>query len=420
LRPGSREGRKDQDQRRTLAAIVWAAILVLQVVIFAAGLKAWFLGMQQVCGQPAVVCQEQGRLVSSEAQALQSLGWSLSGYAWYHLLTRGLVKVISVGVGMLIYLRRPDDRMSWIASLALVIGLETSIADALVAAQPGWWLPTRLLAFTGTFAFGLFFYTFPNGQFTPRWTRGMVTGWGAIFFFVYFFPESKFSLNQWRILALPVVAIFFLSFILAQVYRYRKVSTPVEQQQTKWVVYALSLGLLLMTATLATIFLLNRDASQSINRYWVLQDLGFLSFEMFFPVSITVAILRYRLFDIDVIIRRTLVYGLLTAVLALVYFGSVVVLQNLFAVISDQRSAIAIVISTLAIAALFSPLRKRIQNGIDRRFYRKKYDAQQTVEAFAATLRDEVDIKWLSEHLIAVVQETVQPEHVSLWLRDRG
>jgi hypothetical protein len=135
------------------------------------------------------------------------------------------------------------------------------------------------------------------------------------------------------------------------------------------------------------------------------------------PIGMGVAILRYRLYEIDTLINRTLVYGSLTAALVALYFGGIVLMQSLFVILTGQQSTFAVVASTLLIAALFMPLRRRIQSFIDRRFYRRKYDARKTLEAFSAQLRDETDLNALSEDLVGVVRETMQPAHVSLWLR---
>jgi hypothetical protein len=134
-------------------------------------------------------------------------------------------------------------------------------------------------------------------------------------------------------------------------------------------------------------------------------------------ITIVVATLRYRLYDIDILINRTLVYGSLTATLVALYFGGIVVSQRVFVALTGEKSTLAVVASTLLIAALFNPLRRGIQSFIDRRFYRKKYDARKTLEAFAITLRDETDLNALSDDLVGVVRETMQPAHVSLWLR---
>ena len=136
-----------------------------------------------------------------------------------------------------------------------------------------------------------------------------------------------------------------------------------------------------------------------------------------FPISMGIAIVRYRLYEIDTLINRTLVYALLTAILAAVYFGAVVLLQRLFVALTGEKSTLAIVASTLVVAALFNPLRRRIQSFIDRRFYRSKYDARKILEAFSAKLRDEADLDALSTDLVGVVRETMQPAHISLWLR---
>jgi hypothetical protein len=135
------------------------------------------------------------------------------------------------------------------------------------------------------------------------------------------------------------------------------------------------------------------------------------------PISIGIAILRYRLYEIDLIINRTLVYGSLTATLVALYFVGIVVLQRVFVALTGQQSTLAVVASTLLIAALFNTLRHRIQSFIDRRFYRRKYDATKTIETFSAQLRNETDLDALSDDLVVVVAETMQPAHVSLWLR---
>ncbi len=151
----------------------------------------------------------------------------------------------------------------------------------------------------------------------------------------------------------------------------------------------------------------------------LLSNTAFFVLMLLIPISIAVAVLRYRLYDIDLLINRTLVYGALTALLAAVYFGGVTATQAIFRALTgqEQQPQLAIVVSTLIIAALFSPLRRRIQSFIDRRFYRRKYDARKTLEAFSARLRDETDLQALDRELVGVVRETMQPAHVALWLR---
>ncbi len=194
-------------------------------------------------------------------------------------------------------------------------------------------------------------------------------------------------------------------------------STPAQRQQTKWVVYSLAVTIILGIGLYVIPQLIFPALGQHGSLSSSVGNILVNALLLLIPISFGVAILRYRLWDVDVLINRTLVYGTLTGLLALVYFGLVIGLQYLLRGLINQTSDVAIVISTLAIAALFQPLRRRIQSIIDRRFYRRKYDAVKTLEAFSATLRNEVDLNQLSEHLLAVVQETMQPTHVSLWLR---
>jgi len=213
----------------------------------------------------------------------------------------------------------------------------------------------------------------------------------------------------------PLIFVVFMGTnvpgLFAQLYRYRYVSTPLQRQQTKWVVLGIIVGAL-VAGGLGLLLLFNPSGLSVL----ILLPVAYLIL-LFAPLSFGIAVLRYRLWEIDIIINRTLVYGTLTVILTLVYVGLVIGLQALLRGIISQDSGVAIVLSTLAIAALFQPLRRRIQKIIDRRFYRSKYDAAKTVAAFSATLRQEVDLEQLRERLLAVVQQTMQPAHVSLWLR---
>ena len=209
-----------------------------------------------------------------------------------------------------------------------------------------------------------------------------------------------------------IILVSWLFAVAAMIMRMDQAS-GIERQQLKWFVYSVSL---LVVGFLA--------AFLGFGLQSVAWHLGIAAFN-FLPIAAGIAILRYRLYDIDVVINRTLVYGALTTALVAGYFGSITVLQGIgslvvqapFRALTGQKSTLAVVISTLVIAALFNPLRRRIQSFIDRRFYREKYDAAKTLESFSAKLRDEVDLDSMTEDLVEVVKETMQPAHVSLWLR---
>jgi hypothetical protein len=188
-------------------------------------------------------------------------------------------------------------------------------------------------------------------------------------------------------------------------------ASGVERQQLKWFTYASALS--------ASSVILTYTISEAIGSVWLgwVGEVMIIAALLGTPIAMGIAILRYRLYEIDIIINRTLVYGPLTATLVALYFGAVVLLQRLFVVLTGEKSTLAVVASTLVIAALFNPLRRRIQAFIDRRFYRRKYDAAKTLEAFSAKLRDETDLEALNHELVEVVKETMQPAHVSLWLR---
>ena len=276
---------------------------------------------------------------------------------------------------------------------------------------------------------------FPDGRPpSPRWRWFLVFGlglWSFLILFILALPSFSLVENEEWIIANPIAilpaglellvvaeALVFPSLIIltllcvaAPFVRYRRVS-GVQREQIKWLLYAC--GLFALTY-LPNFFFTDETGAPLVNSLGWMFDLAVMTI----PAAIAIAILRYRLYDIDVIIRKTLLYGALTGLLALVYFGSVVLLQGLFEAITGQSSPIIIVISTLLIAALFAPLRRRLQRAIDRRFFRQKYDAQRVLAQFAETARDEVELETLTAELLRVTHETVQPENVSIWLRER-
>ena len=268
----------------------------------------------------------------------------------------------------------------------------------------------------------MFLLLFPNGRLIPRWT-GLTLLLVIIWECFHNFPSpvSSFDANWPSWLYLLVFGVLLVAIISSQIYRYRHVSTPIQRQQTKWIVLGVAavIGFYIGSFVLSLLFTsLQNQNALGVERFTIVFDLLFPVVFLLIPLSIGFSILRYRLYDIDVLINRTLVYGTLTVLLALVYVGLIFALQYLLRRIISQNNDIAIVISTLAIAALFQPLRHRLQAIIDRRFYRRKYDATKIMEAFSATLRNEVDLEQLREQLLAVVEETMQPAHVSLWLRE--
>jgi hypothetical protein len=267
---------------------------------------------------------------------------------------------------------------------------------------------------------------FPDGRLpSPRWRPfawvvGVVVAGGTVA--VALWPETAARFDSVNDplgieVAAPLInpmetILYVLALVAATslLVRLRR-SRGVEHQQVKWFAYAVVM--LALSTTLAYV------VSEAMDVDWLrwISSVLVIASLVGVPVAMSIAILRYRLYNIDVLINRTLVYGSLSAVLAGAYVGSVVLLQGLFRALTGSKSQLAIVASTLVIAALFNPLRRRIQTLIDRGFYRRKYDARKTLEAFSAKLREETDLEALSHDLVGVVRETMQPAHVSLWLR---
>jgi hypothetical protein len=273
---------------------------------------------------------------------------------------------------------------------------------------------------------------FPNGHPpTPawRWVGVAAIAWAALFVLLAALPQ-QINANTTpnvvvdnpigvlgkdtveRLVGVWIVGLLALALAcaVALFVRYRR-ADETEREQIKWLLYACAVFLVVYVVGFAS----GLGGTASLGGYiWgVFFGLSITNL----PAAIGIAILRYRLYDIDVVINRTLVYGSLTATLIALYFGGIFLLQRIFVLLSGQQSTLAVVASTLLIAAMFNPLRRRIQSFIDRRFYRRKYDARKTLEAFSAKLRDEMNLEALNNELVAVVRETMQPAHVSLWMR---
>ena len=406
-----------------LARCIWAAL-----VLFTLGLLTFNLPhISHLLAQFQASCSNAqcttGFLSPDALRTLHSFGISVSAFAIFYAVIYGLIPlVVWVAAGLFLAWRKSDDWMALLVSLFLILFQASANLGGLIPNSVGPGISTQ----TAPLWFVLFYFfcqslafpvlaLFPNGRFVPRW---MV--WPAIALVVGEFLGGLIPANSpLGSVGFPILLALFTCLAGAMVYRYRRGATLPERQQIKWLAFFIVLDLILNWIGPVVLSLLFPQAFGPHSLLGTLYQLVWPLTVLGIPISIAIAILRYRLWDIDSIINRTLVYGLLTGILATVYFGLILGLQALFARIIGQasQSPLIIVGSTLIIAALFQPLRRRIQNIIDRRFYRKKYDAEKTLAAFSATLRNEIDLNELQAQLLAVVQETMQPAHVSLWLR---
>ena len=396
-----------------LGRMAWVAVAILTTVVFVSGLPSEFARLRVPCADVAS-CAWIPRLTAEDARELGQLGLSSDFFAAYFVALEVALMAVSCAIGATIFWRRSDEPMALLVSLMLfTLGATLAVPYPLVDLPLLWKVSGEAISFIGAASLVLFLYLFPDGRFVPRWTRWLALALivGLMVPSTFFYDSFMRLLGDTLTTALAGVG-FVGTTLFAQIYRYRRVSDPSQRQQTKWVFFGVvtalggSCGLLLLGMVVP------RGLLTSLVGTTVMYLLVLL-----IPVSIAIAVLRYRLYDIDLIINRTLVYGSLTVVLAASYEGAIVLLQHLFRALTGQESQLAAVASTLAIAALFEPLRHRIQRFVDRRFYRRKYDATKTLDAFGDKLRQETDIRTISDELITVVGETMQPAHVSLWLR---
>jgi hypothetical protein len=404
-----------------MALAIWA--------LFALGFLALFLiDLRLDYNQVLVPCQGAEcnwmALSPAEAAALEFWGLSMQIYALFMTGLAVITVVVYWILAGLILVRQGATRIGLAVSLALLaipIALISDTANVYVS-YPGLIYPSVFLQSLGMIALALFLYLFPNGRFYPRYATIPFAGVIVIILIrgiLEFRGHTALSPAQ-----MPLFMALIVLVTLGPVFqflRYRRDATPLERQQTKWALYGffvLILGIPLWMIIFSGLVEMPTGAPglMLILIGWA----GSMVTLIALPVTIAIAILRYRLWDIDLIIRKTIIYAVLTGLLGLIYFGVVLGLQFLSSSVLNLDSGnVTIVLSTLAIAALFNPLRRRIQNDIDRRFYRRRYDAEKVMASFSERLREEMDLDEMTKSILLVVEETMQPEEVTLWLRSR-
>jgi hypothetical protein len=414
-------------RRLQIARGAWITTVTLSLAVFIAALPARYDQLR------AETIHDRLQLARMHSALLpQPLATWLTSqfYPSAALTLEVLVMLVCAATAILIFWRRHDESMAIVASLSLVgYGvLFLPPLDALTVAHPGWSVMVHAVQAFGLETSLLLFYVSPDGYFFPRWTRTLAVIWTIWTAASVAIPSAPFDLLHGRphvvvpqVFGLPwlfACVAWFGTGLLAQIERYRRVSTPPQRQQTKWVLIGWA-----SVIAFYTVLVLPRVTITALSAPGLLDLLyrrvGVPSFEavlLLSPIPITLSVLRYRLWDVDVVINRALVYGLVTLTLGLVYFVSIITVEAVFRGATGLGSPVAIAVSTLACAGLFRPVYQRIQLTVDRRFYRSKYDARRLIEEFSQGVRDDVELNALLDDLIAIVQESMHPAHVSVML----
>jgi serine phosphatase RsbU (regulator of sigma subunit) len=400
----------------SLARAGWLITFGLMVVIFAVSLPFRFAHYRAVCLRYRCLVDE---LTPADLTILRRLGLSPDVYAAGFVALAVLLFAAFVAVALVLFWRRSDDWLVLFASITLVLfgGTFPSTINFLLPSFPEAHLLLDLFPFAGAVSPILFFCVFPDGQLVPRWAIGVggvyVADQALHFLLVPIDPRFTrvFTSTQ-----LPAYFLIYAGIVAAQGVRYRWHATPRQRQQTKWVVVGLATALAGYLAAVVP-FALDHSIGNLPFSGLVATTVAYAA-QLFLPISIAFAVLRTRLWEVDLIINRALVYGPVTLFLAGIYFVSVATFGLLWRTLTGETGDAAAVLSTLVIVALFVPIRRRVQRFVDRHFYRQQYDAAQTIAAFSESVRDVVGLADLATRLLRVVHETIQPQHV--WLDVRG
>jgi len=400
---------------RTLffARAIWLVLAAGLFASFLYGIPTYYAQLLTVCHTDVALCVGW-QLVPANLHALQQLNLSVDHYAAAVVSWNVAISLLFLVVGGLIFWRKSGEWYGLFVSLLLVTfgcsGLDSSLVGNVVPLPLS---PFQVLSFLAWPAVGVFLVTFPTGRFRPGWTWVIALLW-LIQLFEFALP-SPYNIADWPGWLVGINHLVVIGSTAAvQIYRYRRYYTPLQRQQTKWLVFGVAVGGVMVGLDWVMQAVVPADSP-----YQLLNVVAIGLEWMAIILALGVAIMQYRLWDIDTIINRALVYGGLSTLLGALYLSLILGLENLGERLSGTNAPnpLVLVISTLAIAALVLPVRQRLQALIDRRFYRQKYDAEQTLAAFSTTLGQEVDLESVRDHLVAVVQKTMQPAQVSLWLR---
>lgn len=373
-----------------LARLGWLAIAILTLLTFAASLPALLTQFRTLCTEAACV---SGQLSSGSAQELAHLHLSVSNYAILSVVFLVMAALVNFSLALVIAWHRSDDLIGLLVSLMLIELGTFNMVNVFTSSPSPWQIPAQSLNYIGFVLFFLVFSLFPNGRFAPRWSRWLLAG-VAIAEIITFLPDS-FELLQ--ILAIPVLACFMLGLGGAQIYRYRRVSDQVQRQQTKWVCFSVVITILGQVGlVLPYLFLPNLNSSLYGAFHPVLSSIA----TVFIPLAFSFAILHYRLWDIDLIINRTLVYGILTASIVGIYALTV---SSLSALLQTQGNPIVSLVAAGFIAVLFQPIRERLQRLINRLIYGERDEPYRVI----SRLGQRMEATLAPDAVLSVIVETV-------------
>jgi len=403
-------------QGRALAVVrgVWLAMAALTVGLYLVGVRLDVGRPYWPC--PVGVCEQFG--TQAVQRALAPLHLSIGLAFGYVFALRVLFNAGYAAIAALLFARRSRDPLALFVSLALLLFGAYSVETEIGVVAPGWWLPITTLRFLGVVGLAGVLVIFPDGRFVPRWALPVAAAWALWLGGGYFLPDSPLDFGTWPAAAsLGAWALFLSTFVYGQVYRYRRVSTPAQRIQTKWVVFgfaAAALGYFGGTLVFA-VTTTPKPTVSVVTGDLVGHTLIFVGF-LAIPITIAIAVLRYRLFDVDLLIRRALVYAALVATLAVLYEGGTILVEQMLLALTAETGLGAEVALAFAVGVLTGPLQRRIERDVTRLVYPRRYEAERRIEAFGRRLRREWEVEPLAEEWEDAVEERLG----QVWTRVRS